>query len=71
MGADVEWDSETQTATATLDNTVVTFSIDNINAEVNKTSATMDARKTYKRKNNGTFAFPFGKYGIQCRLGRR
>ena len=41
MGADVEWDSETQTATATLDNTVVTFSIDNINAEVNKTSATM------------------------------
>ena len=42
MGADVEWDSETQTATATLDNTVVTFSIDNINAEVNKTSATMD-----------------------------
>ena len=22
MGADVEWDSETQTATATLDNTV-------------------------------------------------
>ena len=42
MGADVEWNSETQTATATLDNTVVTFSIDNINAEVNKTSATMD-----------------------------
>ena len=42
MGADVEWDSETQTATATLDNTVVTFSIDNINEEVNKTSATMD-----------------------------
>ena len=41
MGADVEWDSETQTATATIDNTVVTFSIDNINAEVNKTSATM------------------------------
>ena len=42
MGADVEWDSETQTATAMLDNKVVTFSIDNINAEVNKTSATMD-----------------------------
>ena len=42
MGADVEWDSETQTATATLDNTVVTFSIDNINAEVNKTPAQMD-----------------------------
>ena len=42
MGADVEWDSETQTATATLDNTAVTFSIDNINAEVNKTPAQMD-----------------------------
>ena len=42
MGADVEWDCETQTATATHDITVVTFSIDNINAEVNKTSATMD-----------------------------
>ena len=28
MGADVEWNQETQTATATLDNTAVTFAID-------------------------------------------
>ena len=42
MGADVEWNGETRTATATLDNTEVTFSIDDINAEVNKTPATMD-----------------------------
>ena len=27
MGADVEWNGETQTATATLDNTEITFSI--------------------------------------------
>ena len=32
MGADVEWNQETQTATATLDNKAVTFSIDNVNA---------------------------------------
>ena len=42
MGADVEWDSETQTATATLDNKAVTFSIDNVNARINNKSAKMD-----------------------------
>ena len=42
MGADVEWNGETQTATATLDNTAVTFAIDDTNAEVNNTPATMD-----------------------------
>jgi len=42
MGADVEWNQETQTATATLDNTAVTFAIDDTNAEVNNTPATMD-----------------------------
>ena len=41
-GADVEWNGETQTATATLDNTAVTFAIDDTNAEVNNTPATMD-----------------------------
>ena len=38
MGADVEWNGETQT----LDNTAVTFAIDDTNAEVNNTPATMD-----------------------------
>ena len=33
MRADVVWDSETQTATATIDNKAVTFSIDNVNAK--------------------------------------
>lgn len=42
MGADVEWNGETQTATATLDTTAVTFAIDDTNAEVNNTPATMD-----------------------------
>ena len=42
MGADVEWNGETQTATATLDNTEITFSINNINAEVNNILTTMD-----------------------------
>lgn len=42
MGADVEWNGETQTATATLDNTAVTFAIDDTNAEVNNTPAIMD-----------------------------
>lgn len=42
MGADVEWNGETQNATATLDNKTVTFEIDNINAEVNNAPAVMD-----------------------------
>ena len=42
MGADVEWNQETQTATATLNNTAVTFAIDDTEAEVNNTPATMD-----------------------------
>ena len=42
MGADVEWDSETQTATATIDNKAVTFSIDNVNARINNKPAKMD-----------------------------
>ena len=42
MGADVEWNSETQTATATLDNKAVTFSIDNVNARINNKPAKMD-----------------------------
>ena len=42
MGADVEWNGETQTVTATLDNTEITFSINNINAEVNNILTTMD-----------------------------
>ncbi len=42
MGADVEWNGETQIATATLDNKAVTFAIDDTNAEVNNTPATMD-----------------------------
>ena len=42
MGAYVEWDSETQTATATLDNKALTFSIDNVNARINNKPAKMD-----------------------------
>ena len=42
MGADVEWNQETQTATATLDNKAVTFSIDNVNARINNKPAKMD-----------------------------
>ena len=42
MGADVEWDSETQTATATIENKAVTFSIDNVNARINNKPAKMD-----------------------------
>lgn len=42
IGADVEWDSKTQTATAMLDNKAVTFSIDNVNARINNKSAKMD-----------------------------
>lgn len=42
MGADVEWDQETQTATATMNNTAVAFSINDTSAEVNGTAATMD-----------------------------
>lgn len=42
MGADVLWNQETQTATAMLDNTAVTFSIDNTEASVNNISTTMD-----------------------------
>ncbi|MFR2182321.1 MAG: copper amine oxidase N-terminal domain-containing protein [Hominilimicola sp.] len=42
MGADVEWDGKTQTATATLDNKAVTFSIDNVNARINNKPAKMD-----------------------------
>lgn len=42
MGADVEWDQETMTATATMNNTAVAFSINDTNAEVNGAAATMD-----------------------------
>ena len=42
MGADVEWNQETQTATATMNNTAVAFSINDTSAEVNGTAATMD-----------------------------
>ena len=42
MGADVEWNQETQTATATMNNTAVAFSINDTNAEVNGATATMD-----------------------------
>ena len=64
MGADVEWDSETQTATATLDNKALTFSIDNVNARINNKPTNGRASKTCKWQNNGTATFPFGKYGI-------
>ena len=42
MGADVDWDGETQSATATIANTTVTFAIDNTTAEINNAPATMD-----------------------------
>lgn len=42
MGADVEWNQATRTAKAKLNNTAVTFSIDDIKASVNNTSTTMD-----------------------------
>ena len=42
MGADVEWDQATRTATATMDGTTVAFSIDDTTAEVNGAAATMD-----------------------------
>ena len=42
MGAEVDWNAETKTATATLDNTAVTFAIDNTNANINGQSVTMD-----------------------------
>ena len=42
MGADVEWNAETQTATAALNNTAVTFAIDDTEATVNNQSATME-----------------------------
>lgn len=42
MGADVEWNGAMQTATATLDNKAVTFTIDDTNAEVNNIPATME-----------------------------
>ncbi len=42
MGAEVEWDQESMTATATMDNTEVSFSINDTNAEVNGIAATMD-----------------------------
>ncbi len=42
MGAEVDWNAETKTATATLGNTAVTFAIDNTNAEVNGRTVTTD-----------------------------
>lgn len=42
MGAEVEWNAETKTAKAKLNNTAVSFSIDDTNAEVNSESVTMD-----------------------------
>ncbi len=42
MGADVEWDQATKMATATLNNDVISFSIDDTNAHVNGENATMD-----------------------------
>ena len=42
MGADVEWDQATQTATATMNNTAVAFAIDDTNAEVNGSATAMD-----------------------------
>lgn len=41
MGADVGWNGATRTATATLEDTAVTFSIDNTQATVNKAPAKM------------------------------
>ena len=42
MGADVEWNQNTMTATATMNNTAVAFSIDDTNVEVDGKAATMD-----------------------------
>lgn len=42
MGADVEWNQDTQTAIATMNNISVSFSIDDTNAEINGKTATMD-----------------------------
>ena len=42
MGADVEWDQATRTATATMNGTTVAFSIDDTTTEVNGAAATMD-----------------------------
>lgn len=42
MGADVEWDGETQTATVTKQDDVISFSIDNTEAAVNNQIKTMD-----------------------------
>ena len=42
MGADVEWDSVTQTAIVKKQNEIITFSIDNTAATVNGIQKTMD-----------------------------
>lgn len=42
MGADVDWNAETQTAMATLNNTAVTFAIDDTEATVNNQPTTME-----------------------------
>ncbi|MCC8135948.1 MAG: copper amine oxidase N-terminal domain-containing protein [Ruminococcus sp.] len=41
MGAEVDWDSDTQTASISDDDTVISFSIDNTTAKVNGKSAEM------------------------------
>lgn len=42
MGAEVEWDEKTQTATVTKDDDVISFTIDSKEAKVNDTVKTMD-----------------------------
>ena len=42
MGAEVEWEEETQTAVVTKDEDIISFSIDNNNASVNGNIKTMD-----------------------------
>ena len=42
MGAEVEWEEETQTAVVTKGEDVISFSIDNNNASVNGNIKTMD-----------------------------
>lgn len=42
LGADVDWDGGTQTATVTENNTSIRFSIDNVNASVDGKTKTMD-----------------------------
>ena len=42
MGAEVDWNQQTKTATAALAGNAVTFSIDNINATVNQAPQKMD-----------------------------